>query len=75
MAGPCNPDPCNKNGASGEVCNAGNCNCGAAPCAIGVVCNSGRCGIYYKSNKPNSIIITELFTHFINRFVKNLINN
>ena len=57
---PCVPDPCNQNGATGEVCNAGNCNCGAAPCAGGQVCNAGVCGRYLKSNNPNNSINTEL---------------
>ncbi len=60
-ADPCVPDPCNQNGATGEVCNAGNCNCGAAPCAGGQVCNNGVCGMYLKPNIPyNNINISSL---------------
>ena len=47
-ADPCNPDPCNV--ANGEVCDAGNCNCGAGqgaiPCVAPQVCNNGVCGMY-----------------------------
>ena len=59
-ANPCVPDPCNMNGATGEVCNAGACNCGGqAPCVLPQVCNNGVCGMYLKSNNPNNIINTE----------------
>ena len=55
MSDLCLPDPCNKKfGASGEVCVAGKCNCGSAPCTNGKVCKSGRCGIFI--NQTNLII-------------------
>ena len=58
----CVPDPCNQNGNTGEVCNAGICNCGAAPCAGGLLCNSGVCGMYLKLNNHNKIINTKSIT-------------
>ena len=57
-ADPCNPDPCNA--ANGEVCDAGNCNCGAAPCVAPEVCNNGACGMYLKWNDANIFTNTEI---------------
>ena len=48
--GNCNPDPCNQNGPTGEVCDSGTgkCNCGNDPCGDGEICNNGVCeGMYY----------------------------
>ena len=61
IGNPCNPDPCNQNGNSGETCAAGICNCGAAACTPNEVCNAGVCGKYLKSCNPNNIINTEFF--------------
>ena len=55
----CNPNPCNA--ANGEVCDAGNCNCGgAAPCVAPEVCNNGACGMYLKWNDANIFTNTEI---------------
>ena len=57
---PCVPDPCNVAPAVGEVCDAGNCNCGAAPCVAPEICNNGVCGIYLKLNDANILTNTEI---------------
>ena len=60
---PCVPDPCNKNGATGEVCAAGTCNCGNAPCDAPNVCNAGVCGMYLKLNGTNNLVNTKLYLY------------
>ena len=41
--GPCVPNPCNKNGASGESCDDGDCKCGLVGCPDGNLCIDGIC--------------------------------
>ena len=49
--GPCVPDPCNVDGATGEVCVEGECNCPDAPCPDGELCVEGECmGMFYNPN-------------------------
>ena len=55
------------NGATGEVCDAGNCNCGDAPCVNNEVCNAGVCGNYWKLNNPNNIINMELIRLLVHK--------
>ena len=47
--GPCMPDPCNVDGATGEVCVEGECMCPEMPCPDGELCVEGECmGMCYK---------------------------
>ena len=41
--GPCVPNPCNKNGATGESCDDGDCKCGLLECPDGNLCIDGIC--------------------------------
>ena len=45
----CDPDPCNKGGATGETCSLGICSCGMSKCKSGEKCRAGTCGMYSKS--------------------------
>ena len=55
--GPCVPDPCNVDGATGEVCVEGECNCPDAPCPDGEMCAEGECmGRYFIREYPIKLV-------------------
>lgn len=53
----CHPDPCNQNGATGEVCASGVCTCNGDQCGAGQMCTAGACSMYRNQTFLTTILI------------------